>query len=93
MTGVVTDVVPGLNLSTVPGTKVGLFSGNFIVNPLQILLIPRVLCRRRCIRLTTQNCKVLGGCSELLMGQNWPSLRVLCRMLQIDYRTAMEKAS
>ncbi|KAE9545945.1 hypothetical protein FO519_010843 [Halicephalobus sp. NKZ332] len=77
--GTVTDAVPGLNSSTVPGTK--------------ILLIPCVLCRRRCIRLTALNCEVLGGCSESLMEKNWPSLRVLCQMLRIDYTMVMQKAS
>ncbi|KAE9545888.1 hypothetical protein FO519_010900, partial [Halicephalobus sp. NKZ332] len=30
---------------------------------------------------------------ESLMEKNWPSLRVLCRMLRIDYTMAMQKAS
>uniref|UniRef100_A0A7E4ZYK1 RecQ-mediated genome instability protein 1 n=1 Tax=Panagrellus redivivus TaxID=6233 RepID=A0A7E4ZYK1_PANRE len=73
----VTKHIQGIGLTTLPGTK--------------LLLIPRIVCRRRCFILTAENCQILGGSCERLLEENYPTMKLLCRRLQLDYREALDK--
>uniref|UniRef100_A0A914ZBJ9 RecQ mediated genome instability protein 1 N-terminal domain-containing protein n=1 Tax=Panagrolaimus superbus TaxID=310955 RepID=A0A914ZBJ9_9BILA len=73
------DSIYGLDCNTLLGAK--------------ILLIPRYICRNRVIKLTTKNCQFLGGGNERCIEESSPSLKVLCRKLNINHEEAFLKAA